>query len=95
MALQSKQDHIQAEGEISVTKMCTPLANSAAASLLVAGTPPLTSFRVILELRVAVEPARSPTRPCGVTLQTFSFQIPARNTQTAAVLRSIIYTAFY
>ena len=51
--MQSKQDHIQAEGEISVTKMCTPLANSAAASLLVAGTPPLTSFRVILELRVA------------------------------------------
>ena len=57
--------HIQFEGGISVTNMCTPPPKSATRSLTVAGTPPLTSFRVMLELRVAVEPSRSPTRSCG------------------------------
>ena len=67
VALQSKQVHIQFEEEISVTNMCTPPPKSATRSLTVAGTPPLTSFRVMLELRVAVEPLRPPTRSCGGT----------------------------
>ena len=58
---------MQAEGEISVTKMCTPPPKSATRPLTVAGTPPLTSFRVMLELRVAVEAPRSPTRACDGT----------------------------
>ena len=62
--LQSKQGHIQSEGEISVTNMRTPPAKSATRSLSVAGTLPLTSFRVMLELRVAVEPSRPHTRVC-------------------------------